>query len=62
MSQEDYDQGYADGRASMQGLIDCERQWAEWARADLEHERTEISRLRRLLHPARIGADCDVPF
>ncbi len=60
--QEDYDQGYADGRESMQYLIDAERQRADLARQDLEHERTKVDRLRKLLYAPRIGTECDVPF
>lgn len=50
MSQEDYDQGYEDGRASREEEIVGIKLQLQWARADLERERKEVTRYRDIVH------------
>lgn len=62
MSQQDYDQGYEDGRASRESEIDNLTRQYEFARDELERARAERQRLRRLLHRDIVSSDSVLPF
>ncbi len=48
MVQEDYDQGYTDGRRSRDAKVESTELLLAWARQDLAREREEYQRLRAL--------------
>jgi hypothetical protein len=61
MPQEDYDQGYEDGKRARDSEVASLQQALEWARGDLEKERSEAKRLRDIVHRPRVLIDPD-PF
>ena len=61
MSQEDYDQGYEDGRKSNAGVIQEWKQAFDQQRASYLREREEAIRLRAIIHKPVAGAG-EVPF
>jgi hypothetical protein len=61
MSQEDYDQGYEDGRRSQAEFIASWKRTYEEARADLAQKQDEVTRLRSIIHRPVVGG-VDVPF
>ena len=61
MSQEDYDQGYDDGRKSRDEEVASLKQQLGWTRGDLESEREECKRLRSIVHRPVVWTD-SVPF
>ena len=56
MPQEDYDQGYEDGKVSRQSEIDGLMQQYALARSDLERARAESQRLSDIVHRPRLVA------
>ena len=62
MSQEDYDQGYEDGRHSRDDeIVGLEREYAQ-ARADFKREREEVIRYRAMICRPRTASDDEPPF
>ena len=60
--QEDYDEGYKDGRKSRDAEIEGLRMQLEWARKDLDTARIEAQRLKGIVfRPHEPGSDV-VPF
>jgi hypothetical protein len=62
-AQEDYDQGYEDGRRSRDVMFAMSEAACQQARQDLDCEREESARLRAIIHRPRIGEPSEsLPF